>query len=159
MKTITYTFADGCCRTAEVDDELYAVHLELEQAEKRNHWRETRRHISLDYLGENGIDFEQEDNSPLSALIAQEDEQDFEKALSSFLTAKQTELLQMVWAGYSVTEIAAREGVLHTAISNRLKRILEKLKDFSENRDNLPSAVLIGRGTKSAYYILRGLRQ
>lgn len=44
--------------TVEVTEELYNIHLELLQQEKRNHWRETRRHTSLNYLFENGIDFE-----------------------------------------------------------------------------------------------------
>ena len=57
MQTIKYVFADGTTSEIEVTDEVYALHLQLLQEEKRNHWRETRRHISLDYLNENGIDF------------------------------------------------------------------------------------------------------
>lgn len=43
MQTIKYKFADGTTSTVEVSDELHAVHLEIVQQEKRNHWRETRR--------------------------------------------------------------------------------------------------------------------
>ncbi len=46
MQKIKYEFADGTTSEIEVTDELYALHLELVQEEKRNHWRETRRHIS-----------------------------------------------------------------------------------------------------------------
>ena len=46
MQTIKYTFADGTTSEIEVTDELYALHLVLVQQEKRNHWKETRRHIS-----------------------------------------------------------------------------------------------------------------
>ena len=47
MQKIEYEFLDGATSKIEVTDELYALHLELVQEEKRNHWRETRRHISL----------------------------------------------------------------------------------------------------------------
>ena len=57
MQTIKYIFADGTTSEIEVTDEFYALYAELVQQEKRNHWKETRRHISLDYLNENGIDF------------------------------------------------------------------------------------------------------
>lgn len=37
MQTIKYTFADGTTNEVEVTDELYAMHLQLVQEEKRNH--------------------------------------------------------------------------------------------------------------------------
>jgi len=160
MKTITYTFADGTQSAVEVNDELGAAIAETEQAEKRNHWRETRRHVSMDYLSDNGIDIEDTDGGDaLSALIEKEDGQEFDEMLSSALKPKQIEMLKMIWDGYSVKEIAEREGVSHQAISKQLKNILEKLKVFSAQGCDLPSAVLIGRGKKSAYYELRGLRK
>ena len=58
MQTIKYKFADGTTSTVEVSDELHAVHLEIVQQEKRNHWRETRRHTALYYFTATGIDFE-----------------------------------------------------------------------------------------------------
>ena len=58
MQTIKYRFADGTTSEIEVTDEFYTLYAELVQQEKRNHWKETRRHTSLDYLNENGIDFE-----------------------------------------------------------------------------------------------------
>ena len=47
MQTIKYTFADVTTNEVEVTEEIYLIHLELLQQEKRNHWRETRRHTSL----------------------------------------------------------------------------------------------------------------
>ena len=58
MQTIRYIFSDGTTSEIEVTDEFYTLYAELVQQEKRNHWKETRRHISLEYLNENGIDFE-----------------------------------------------------------------------------------------------------
>ena len=47
MQKIKYIFADGTTSEIEVTDELYALHFQLLQEEKRNHWRETRRHLTL----------------------------------------------------------------------------------------------------------------
>lgn len=49
MQTIKYRFADGTTSEIEVTDEFYTLYAELVQQEKRNHWKETRRHISLEY--------------------------------------------------------------------------------------------------------------
>ena len=49
MQTIKYKFADGTTNEVEVTEEIYLIHLELLQQEKRNHWKETRRHTSLYY--------------------------------------------------------------------------------------------------------------
>ena len=57
LQTIKYIFADGTTSEIEVTDEFYTLYAELVQQEKRNHWKETRRHISLENLNENGIDF------------------------------------------------------------------------------------------------------
>lgn len=68
MQTIKYTFADGTTNEVEVTDELYAMHLQLVQEEKRNHWRETRRHTSLNYLMELGVDFTDTAADPVAPL-------------------------------------------------------------------------------------------
>ena len=69
MQTIKYRFADGTTSEIEVTDKFYALYAELVQQEKRNHWKETRRHTSLNYLMENGIDFESPAADPLSAPL------------------------------------------------------------------------------------------
>ena len=97
MQTIKYTFADGTTSTVEVSDELHAVHLEIVQQEKRNHWRETRRHTSLYYLMENGIDFEdRRSDSPLESYIRKENITSIRKAIS-MLTPKRQELIYKVF--------------------------------------------------------------
>ena len=89
MKTIQYKFNDGSIKQVNVTDELYALHLELLQEEKRNHWKETRRHTSLDYLMELGADIADHDSDPLSALIEKTDDEKLKNALSflSFRTS------------------------------------------------------------------------
>ena len=83
MKTIQYKFNDGTTKEINVTDELYALHLKLLQEEKRNHWKETRRHISLDYLMEQGADIADHDSGdPLSALIEKTNDERIKTALS-----------------------------------------------------------------------------
>lgn len=128
MKTIQYKFNDGTIKQVCVTDELYALHLELLQEEKRNHWKETRRHISLDYLMEQGADFADGDGDPLSALIEKTDDEKLKNALS-FLSDKQRALIEKVFYNdLSLREIARQTDVSHQALSQQLATIYKKMK-------------------------------
>ena len=129
MKTIQYKFNDGSISEINVTDELYALHLELLQEEKRNHWKETRRHISLDYLMEQGADIaDHRDGDPLSALIEKTDDEKLKNALS-YLSDKQRSLIEKVFYNdMSLREIARQTGVSHQALSQQLATIYKKLK-------------------------------
>lgn len=130
MKTIQYKFNDGTTSEISVTDELYALHLELLQEEKRNHWKETRRHISLDYLMEQGAEFADGDGDPLSALIEKTDDERIHKALS-ILSDKQRSLIEKVFYNdMSLREIARQTGVSHQALSQQLATIYKKLKKY-----------------------------
>ena len=129
MKTIQYKFNDGTTKEISVTDELYALHLELLQEEKRNHWKETRRHTSLDYLMEQGADIaDHRDGDPLSALIEKTDDERIKNALS-YLSDKQRSLIEKVFYNdLSLREIARQTGVSHQALSQQLATIYKKLK-------------------------------
>lgn len=131
MKTIQYKFNDGTTKEISITDELYALHLELLQEEKRNHWKETRRHISLEYLMEQGVDIADHDSGdPLSALIEKTDDERIKNALS-YLTDKQRALIEKVFYNdMSLREIARQTGVSHQALSQQLATIYKKLKKF-----------------------------
>ena len=131
MKTIQYKFNDGTISEINVTDELYALHLELLQEEKRNHWKETRRHISLEYLIEHGADIADHDGGdPLSALIEKTDDERIKTALS-YLTDKQRALIEKAFYNeLSLREIARQTGVSHQALSQQLATIYKKLKKF-----------------------------
>ena len=128
MQTIKYRFADGTTSEIEVTDKFYTLYAELVQQEKRNHWKETRRHTSLNYLMENGIDFESPAADPLSVLLRNEDEERIHKALSA-LSDKQKELAEKVFfKGMTLTAIAKEQGVSQPAITQQLATVLKKLK-------------------------------
>lgn len=128
MQTIKYRFADGTTSEIEVTDEFYTLYAELVQQEKRNHWKETRRHISLNYLTDNGIDFESTAADPLYVLLQNEDEKQIHNAINQ-LSDKQRELLKKVFfKGMTLTAIAKEKGVSQPAITQQLATVLKKLK-------------------------------
>ena len=130
MQKIKYEFADGTTSEIEITDELYALHLELVQQEKRNHWKETRRHISLNYLTENGIDFEDKAADSLSAYLRREDDERIHNAITKLLPEQQALIKKIFYEGKTITEIAKAENVGKSAIANRLTRIYIKIKKF-----------------------------
>lgn len=130
MQKIKYTFADGTTSEIEVTDELYAMHLQLLQEEKRNHWRETRRHTSLNYLMELGVDFTDTAAEPFTAVEMREDDERIHNAIAALLPEQQALVKKIFYEGKTITEIAKAENVGKSAIANRLTRIYIKLKKF-----------------------------
>ena len=132
MQTIKYRFADGTTSEIEVKDEFYTLYAELVQQEKRNYWKETRWHISLNYLIENGIDFASPAADLLSVLIQQEDEKQIHSAMA-MLSDKQKDLAEKVFfKGMTLTAIAKEKGVSQPAITQQLATVLKKLKKLLE---------------------------
>ncbi len=133
MQVIIYKFVDGTTNEIEVTDELYLIHLELVQMEKRNHWRETRRHISLNYLIENRIDFEDKSVDTLAIIIRRENIERVHKALLT-LSDKRRELVHKVfYEEMTMRSIARERGVSHSSISQQMatirKRLQKQLRD------------------------------
>lgn len=132
MQTIKYVFADGTTSEIEVTDEVYALHLQLLQEEKRNHWRETRRHISLYYLLENGVDFTDNAADPLAVVEMRDNEERIHNAINQ-LSDKQRKLLRAVFVeGMTLTDIAKEKGVSQPAITQQLATVIKKLKKLSQ---------------------------
>ena len=128
MQVIIYNFVDGTTNTVEVTEDIYLIHLELLQQEKRNHWRETRRHTSLYYLIEKGIDFEDKSADTLAIIIRRDNTERVHKALLT-LSEKRRELVRkFYYEEMNMRQIASQEGVSHTAISQRMKTIRKRLQ-------------------------------
>ncbi len=130
MQKIKYTFSDGTTSEIEVTDELYAVHLEIVQTERRLHWRESRRQTSLENLCEQGIDFIDTAANPLAEYIQKENTEQMKKAIAALLPEQQALVKQIFYEGKTLTEIAKAENVGKPAIANRLTRIYARLKKF-----------------------------
>ena len=129
MQTIKYKFADGTTNEVEVTEEIYLIHLELLQQEKRNHWKETRRHTSLYYYTDMGIDFEDKrSESPLDLYIRKENIASVRKAMS-YLTDKRRELIRKAYfQEMSFRAIAREKWLSKSAISQRMKTIYKHLR-------------------------------
>lgn len=126
---------DGTTNEIEVTDELYMIHLQLVQMEKLNHWRETRRHTSLNYLIENGIDFEDKRIDILAEIIRKENTERVHKALLT-LSDKRRELVHnLYYEEKSMRAIARERGVSNSAISRQMatirKHLQKQLRDCS----------------------------
>lgn len=128
MRTIKYTFADGTTSTVEVTEDIYLIHLELLQQEKRNHWKETRRHTSLYYLIENGIDFEDKSADTLAIIIRRENIERVHKALLTLSDKRRDLVRKFYYEEMTMRQIASQESVSHTAISQRMKTIRKRLQ-------------------------------
>lgn len=129
MSTIKYVFADGTTSEIEVGEEIYALHLQLLQEEKRNHWRETRRHTSLYYFTDLGIDFEDtRTESALELYIRKENIASIRKAML-YLTDKRRELIHKAFfEGKSFRAIAREQGLSKSAISQQMKTVYKHLR-------------------------------
>lgn len=128
MQVIIYKFVDGTTNAVEVTEDIYLIHLELSQQEKRNHWKETRRHTSLYYLMENGIDFEDKRIDIFAEIARKENAERVHRALLT-LSDKRRDLVHKVYyEEMSYRAIAEQIGVTHTAISQRMKTIRKRLQ-------------------------------
>ena len=128
MQTIKYTFADGTTSEIEVTDELYALHLELVQQEKRNHWKETRRHTSLYYFTDMGIDFEDKRIDLFAEIVRKENAERVHKALLTLSDKRRDLVRKFYYEEMTMRQIASQESVSHTAISQRMKTIRKRLQ-------------------------------
>ncbi len=128
MQTIKYKFADGTTNEIAVTDELYSIHLQLVQMEKRNHWRETRRHTSLNYLIEQGIDFEDKRVDILSAIIRQENIERIHNAILTLSDKRRVLVYNVYYREMTMRTIAQQQGVSHSAISQQMARTHKRLK-------------------------------
>ena len=96
MQVIIYKFVDGTMNAVEVTDELYLIHLQLTKEEISNNRRETRRHTSLYYFTDMGIDFEDKRIDVFAEIERKENAERVHKALLT-LSDKRRELVHKVF--------------------------------------------------------------
>ena len=128
MQTIKYTFLDGTTNEVEVTEEIYLIHLELLQQEKRNHWKETRRHTSLYYFTDMGIDFEDKRIDLFAEIVRKENAERVHKALLTLSDKRRDLVRKFYYEEMTMRQIASQESVSHTAISQRMKTIRKRLQ-------------------------------
>ena len=128
MQVIIYKFVDGTTNAVEVTEDIYLIHLELLQQEKRNHWKETRRHTSIYYFTDMGIDFEDKRIDLFAEIVRKENAERVHKALLTLSDKRRDLVRKFYYEEMTMRQIASQEGVSHTAISQRMKTIRKRLQ-------------------------------
>ena len=128
MQVIIYKFVDGTTNAVEVTEDIYLIHLELLQQEKRNHWKETRRHTSLYYFTDMGIDFEDKRIDLFAEIVRKENAERIHKALLTLSDKRRDLVRKFYYEEMTMRQIASQESVSHTAISQRMKTIRKRLQ-------------------------------
>ncbi len=128
MQVIIYKFVDGTTNAVEVTEDIYLIHLELLQQEKRNHWRETRRHTSLYYFTDMGVDFEDKRIDLFAEIVRKENAERVHKALLTLSDKRRDLVRKFYYEEMTMRQIASQESVSHTAISQRMKTIRKRLQ-------------------------------
>lgn len=130
MKSYTYKFADGTTSTVEVEDSLYEILTEMDKQEKYGNRRETRRHVSLDQLVEQGVEPTVNNGCIIDEILGQIEDWGLSDIISVMTSAQKRLIKQIYVEGLSQQEIAEIEGVKQQAISNRLRKIHRKIQRY-----------------------------
>lgn len=136
---IKYTFVTGEIIEIEVDDCLGAEIQAIDHQANFKDRAETRRHHSIEQLGEQGVHFA-DPKSNIAALIELKEtiaelRSDLEKLRAAIhsLQPQQQELVQKIYfEERTIASIAAEDGVNEAAIRNRLHKIYKRLKNYFE---------------------------
>ena len=145
MPLIIYKFADGHSEEIEVSDEVAAAFAQLEKYEKKVERKETRRHVSLNLLMENGFDFSADDTDILDVLDKEEQEksewrkerfrrhnlEDKKAEIFSLLTFRQADAyFRHKYLHIQKTEIARYLNVTEGAVRKLIKKAEANLQKY-----------------------------
>ncbi len=144
MPIIHYKFADGHTEEIEVTEEVAAAFEQLEKYEKKVERKETRRHVSLNVLLENGLDFPV-DNADIFTLDKQEHEnsewqeelfqrqvlEDKKQEIFSLLTYRQADAyFRHKYLHIKKTEIARYMNVTEGAVRKLINKAETYLREY-----------------------------
>ena len=131
---ITYEFVNETIEI-EVSDSWEQVIIELNRKEESVNKKETRRHVSLSPIGDEGAWLKSSEADPYAMIgeaIRIADEQKKKRELLEVIKAlppKQKALVEAIYfQGLTLTEYADMTGVSQPAISQQLKTVMKKIK-------------------------------
>lgn len=125
---IKYKFVDGTEAEIEVEDSIGAVIKESRRLEGNLARKESYHCYSLDAVRFEGADYS-DGETPETLLGAMEEDRRVHEAFRKLSKVQQRRLL-MLAAGMSVNEIARREGVHHSVVSETISAARKKFKKF-----------------------------
>ncbi|MDE7399526.1 MAG: sigma-70 family RNA polymerase sigma factor [Oscillospiraceae bacterium] len=126
---IKYKFLDNTTSDVEVDDELGKHITEMDESDYNLNRKETRRHVYISELEENGH-YIADDSDPLDDILKAERIKELMAAIEKLQPQQKELLIRVYWNKELQKNIAAEEGVSERAISGRMKRIINSLKKF-----------------------------
>jgi len=124
---IRYTFATNDTTEIEVSEEWGAFVLDLDRLDYKNDQRETRRHFSLDAFNLDDALFSSEADVEGDVFRA-ERYANLNRAIAELLPDQQRLIREIFYDSIPAVEIARREGVGKTVVSNHLSRALKSLR-------------------------------
>ena len=145
MPIIHYKFADGHTEEIEVTEEVAAAFELLEKYEKKVERKETRRHVSLNVLMENGFDFPVDTVDIVDTIDKQEQEksewkeerfrrqvlEDKKKEIFSLLTYRQADAyFRHKYLHIKKSEIARYLNVTEGAVRKLIKKAETTLREY-----------------------------
>lgn len=144
--TATITTENGEVKAVKVKlDEKIAVALEQsgnpalieayvadEYNTRNNERKETRRHISLESLVENGQDFAEEEKTPLDFMLRREQRAIIKQALQTITKRQRFIVLHHVLENQSFREIGDLLGIHKETVREQFAAAVKKLQKFFE---------------------------
>jgi len=160
MAIINYKFSDGHTEEIEVTEEFKReyekVDREFRLNEKRAKQQAARHLVSLDFLMEKGMDFEDTQSpDPLELLVEKEESKMSLIELADFLTDRQKEIVRLFYEDRETkTEIARKLGIDESTVRECIKSATKKiLKNFQSKPKHTPeknnASVVISVGQKN----------
>lgn len=131
MATIKYPI-NGKYIDVEVTQEFARAYEQLKEEEKNNARRETRRHLSLEALTEEGFQVEDPKADIEDQLYKKLENNALFSAIKSLDPNQKWLIEQVFFLNRTQKDIAKELGVCKQAVNNQILRILKKLKKFSQ---------------------------
>lgn len=125
---IRYEFADGTVSEVEVEESIGAVIIEDRRLEDNLSRKERYHCCSLDAVQFEGVEYA-DGKTPETQLDAMEEARHLYETFRRLSKVQRRRIL-MLAAGMSVNEIARKEGVHHSAVSETVSAARKKFKKF-----------------------------
>lgn len=125
---ISYEFLTGEILEIEVPENIGRISIEIDREIFNCNRRETRRHNSINYMEDTGLQFTDNTENIEEKIETQETNFEIEKAIASLLPEQKDLINKVFYKNMKISHIAKDLGVTEAAIRNRLKKIYKKLK-------------------------------
>ena len=125
---IKYKFVDGTVVEVEVDESIGTVITESRRLEDNLSRKERYHCCSLDAAQFEGVEYA-DGKTPETLLAAMEEDRHFYEVFQRLSKAQRRRIL-MPAGGMSVNEIARKEGVHHSVVSETISAARKKFKKF-----------------------------